>query len=407
MSRSFHYPLSGSLSLFVAISLVVSIPAKPLTAQLSEFDSTRFVAEDTYLAISINWRAMLERIDSDDPLVRKLLDSAEEDGGLPFGQLERIILMVSSRIDETSEFSPPPVANLLQFGDAIDSEAILRKAQENFGDSIQLSPEDYKGQLIHVGKTVDQDGVMFGGVMPAYFFPAENTLVQTDESMARQMIDGEANPGAAMELVNGLDSAAVLNLVLEEGSNLTAMPWFGMMVSPVPGVAGMDVRELVESVARLEIVASINDATPIRITLEATSEAKAEKLLKAIKTVLADAPAWLDNVLGMIAVDEARHDNELMAKGFQANRDLIGFFRTAVEKAEVARDGATIRLTVNDLERTDRIPTLIAQSLGMQMLQMEELMSQFSDDLDMPMGAIEAGEVIEEGIDDDKKSDKK
>lgn len=344
----------------------------PLAAQLSEFETTRFVPAETFIALSINMESILGKVDAGDPLIRKLLDSGTTSTGFNLGNLERLMFLVSAERSAEREFEMPALM-LMRFTSEVDSAAILGKADSE--EYLQYETSEYNGQQIHSGRYVFDSGVHSG---PTLFFPDEYTVVQGDAGVIRQMIDGESEMSSGMDLVNNLDPEAELQLVIEGGSGLQS---FSMETLEIMMPGASQFSELVYGLRHLEVLASYQEEIPVSITIEMKSEALANQVMGLLNAGRLAAPGALEGLSGELDKEMSRFadrvDSDLMARGVGAVEELLALGKTALEKLNVQQDGATIVISVPEIEGLEQLPQLTGMSMGMSVVAAEAMMAQY------------------------------
>ena len=98
----------GLTGLFLSVCLLALLAQSQ--AQLSEFEFARFVPGKTFAALSINMESVMQRMDKDDPLVRKFLNETKESSGMDFSQTTRVLILICGDVPDARS----PVAVLIQ-----------------------------------------------------------------------------------------------------------------------------------------------------------------------------------------------------------------------------------------------------------------------------------------------------
>ncbi len=330
-----------------------------LDAQLSEFEATRFVPARTCAAMSVNMGAVMEKIDQQDPLVRKFLDAARESSGIEFARMSRLLVMMPVRNDGDSDLYMP-VAILMQQSDEFDSAAFIQTNQ--LPDIFQFEIEKYKGLDIYVGTYQTPAGATEKG--PSFFFPAANIVVQSDVNIIRQMIDGESEISDGKELVNNLDPNVEIHLLVNDGSALQQLD------------AGEGLMGLAAGLRHLEIVGSYDRDPPVQATIEMATNAHVVELTQLINTLRVAIPGMLAGWETELDKRAGETDNPLEAAGLQTCRDLIALGNTALQNMTIERADVTLHISIGNVAGLEQLPTLLGQMMGMQIVEMEMLEEQ-------------------------------
>ncbi len=341
----------------------LALRGSDLTAQLSEFETTRYVPAETIAAVTINMRTIIEQMNLEDPLVRKFLDVGEEKGGMDYSKLNRILVMFSPRDEEHTAFGPP-AAMLIQFNEPFDYREFM---EHNASDYLDFEIEDYEGHEIHVGRFTYEGAAGDG---PGYFFPEDDTIVQGTRKVIQQMIDGETADSPGMELVNNLDHDAEIHVVVEDGSQIAEM------LGLPPGLNDLGVNELAEGLRRLEFIASYDQQPPVQLTIEMNTVDQANQVIGLINAGRVAAPGALDGMEDGLDEQAERGGPELQDEAIQVLRDLIVLGNSALREMKIERNEATIRITLGQIEGLEKLPQLFGQAMGAMMLGTEAMLAE-------------------------------
>ncbi len=344
--------------LLLAFGLTVAIHSATV-AQQSEFQATRFVPVDTCAVISVNMKSILQKMDCDDPLVKKFLDSSEEATGMNFARIDRIITMVSSRASKDPNDPGIPSATLTQYLDDVDPATLVVKNE--LANSCTFQPEQYNEQEIYVGSY--STPISGGLTNPVLFFPDSRVVIHGDANMIRQMIDGESALSAGMELVNNIDHKAELHMVFEDGRHLTRL----LGVAGESVAAGM--ADMLNGLKRLEIIGDFQRDPPLQITIEMDTPEQAAQLIGLVNAGRLMLPGVFDRLEDQLDLPPVDADDELATLSRHTMRDVISLGRSLVNELHQASDGGTVTISLPQCEGLDQLPQLGGQVLGAMVVQ--------------------------------------
>jgi len=342
MSLSIYVPSCLTGALVVVGSCFLS--TANLNAQAPESRSTRFVPASTYAAMSLNMRAILKRVDLDDPLIAMLSQLPHIDTGfLDDPRLARSVTMFPSRVEENAH-PASPCGVLMQYEAPATPKAFFNRMR--LSKYSQFTKEDYKAQQIHVRRW--SQGIRKGRESKVvWFFPEENVVASGTRHVVQQMIDGDSAKSGGKEVVSSLNPKAELHFILEGNDKVGARMMASMFghFDPLPA---RPFGEALQDAKRAEVLFSYAEKVPIQVTIEMKDAESMDRLMELIKVGVAEAPGILD------ALEE--HEIPREEKAQPPFRELIALGRTAVQELKVERDGTTLRMTLGHVAGLEKLP---------------------------------------------------
>jgi hypothetical protein len=321
-------------------------------AETPEAKPTRFVPADTYAAMSLNMRAILEKVDLDDPLLVQLRQLSHLNSAfLVIPKLERTVLLFPSQVEKNSRPTSPRGA-LMQFRATISPKAFFDMMPDS--KYFESKHKDYKGQQIHVRRW--SQGIRKGRESKVvWFFPEENVVASGTRHVVRQMIDGESSKSDGKELISTLDPKAELHFILKGNDKIDVR----MLASVFGHFEFLPARlfgEAMQSAKRAEFLFSYAEKVPVQVTIEMKTDEDMDRLMEQIKVGRAAAPEILD----LAEQHEIPREKQVQPPF----RELIALGRTAVKEMKMKRDAATLRITLDHVDGLEKLPQLYMTCLG-------------------------------------------
>lgn len=376
---------------FVLIDL--SMSAIRLSAQMSEFETSRFVARQTSVAVSLNVPELLKHVDHNDAFIKKLIEGMQFDGAT-LDNCQRVLLMISSDRSEAEHEYDTPGGYLVQYDCDLDRDVFLKHyfSQSPFSNSSPaIVPVEYQGQTTYYAKYGEDDD--FSSDI-AIFFPAGNMVVAGSASMIRQMIDGESDESRGMILVNNLDSEVDFHLIVDDGAQLANDPMLSALYSGFMPNSG-----LIRNIKRLEIVADLDSDNGITATVQMNSAESAAQIEETLHALLQAAPATLEMMDASIAELASDENDKAIAVVW---KKFVALGKESLDACAVTRDDKVVELKTQNVTGLRELPQLIGQVIGYQQIQMEKWMQEMDE---FPEGIIEIDAIpaVEKA---DRKNDK-
>ena len=365
-------------SAFVLLCLLVS--TNRLSAQISEFESTRFIAQETYVALSLNVPELLKHVDRNDSFIKKFIEGVKIDNAT-IDNCQRLLVMLSTDRSASEHDFDSPGAYLIQYDCDLDRDAFMKHYFNHtpFANSTPtIVPVEHQGQTIYSAKY--DEGNFSSNV--AIFFPAENIVVAGTASMMRQMIEGESADSPGMGLVNSLDSEVDFHLLIGDGAQLANDPMFSQMLLwylPNP--------EIIQAIKRLEIIADLDSEQGITATVQMNSVESAAQMEETLNALLQAAPGTLD-VLDASIAELASDENDKAINVVW--KKFVALGKESLGACTVARDDRVVELKIQNVKGLRELPQMIGQVISYQHIQMEKWILEMDD---IPDGVIEIDDV--------------
>lgn len=389
-------------ALLVGVCCALPIAAN---AQLSESEVTQYVPAEAFLVLSMNMETVMQKVDPDGKILKQYRER-DRFSSIDFTETSQYLMIVTGGVEPENEYDLPALM-ITRYGETLQPEAYNKHASEQgFGLTMTYESEAYKDHEIYLGSYEQADGTIVMGSTSAHFFPGDNLVAAGTESVIKAVIDSLGDDSPGQELAGNLNMDAELHLLIDDGNNIVKAPFFEMMLGELtqelglPG--GVDARELLESLERLELIVDSSQMVPVQATIEMKSEGSAEKVEELIRTGLQAAPGLL--MMGESALDDAiENEQEEIAPVGDLMKRLVALGKTAVEDIQVERNGGTIQIQLGNIDGLDQLPQDAITLGAWQSLQMEKRMENFQTlDIGLDEAPVEAIEIEDDG---DKKSD--
>ena len=337
-----HFP--GYLTNVMVIVGSCLMSLSHLQAQPRESEPPQLVPASTYAAMSLNMRAILKKVDLDDPLIVGLRQvSNVETGFLDDPKLQRTVVLFSSQLDEDSH-SGSSSGVLSQFEAPISPQAYFDRMRVS--KYYEFTREDYRGQQIHVPR-LSKGKRTLREPSNVWLFPEQNAVASGPRHVVEQMIDGKSSTSEGKDLVSKLDPKAEMHFILESNKVISPRVLASTLgrFDPLPARL---LADALQNAKRIEVLLNYADEVPVQVTIEMKDGPSMDGLMEQIKGLLAEASGILDSL--------EEHEIPREAAVQPPFLELIALGRTAVKELKLERDGTTIRLTLGDVKGLEKLP---------------------------------------------------
>ena len=252
----------------VAALMVVACLGNSLVAQSKESISTKYIAKDSFMVISLQPSKIASCADQKSETTKYVLDSIKKFSGLEVKKLDQIVMQMGA--GEDIEDENESVIITFQFSEDVDADAISKK----LGKEFDLEKTDKDGKPLYKPGNDDE---------PCLYFPNKKTLIMCLEGRLDAAIKGGKNnfTKTAKKLTTSDHIGIAFDL-----SNKDQKEFLDEMLEDLPlSEMGVD-SELVKNVKSGEIHINLKSDAPMTAKMVCKDSKSAEAIVKAGKAAL-------------------------------------------------------------------------------------------------------------------------
>jgi prefoldin subunit 5 len=334
------------LAAVLAVVFGCGLSVTRLDAQSNDPISTKYIASDAFLIISVSPSGIADCADKKSETTDYVLKSIKKFTSIDVKKMDQVIVQMGAGDDKSEvEDVEDGLGIVMRFSEKIDVEEMVGKIGQNF----ELEKTELDGKIYYEPQ---------GEGNPGLFFPDDKTMIMAEPDRIKILKDAGGGMSNVNQLAKKLTTADHLGIVIDLGDKDSREKRQEMLDEMLSGMdfdeLGID-EDIINELDSAVIRVNLNSDTPVNVTVNCKDATTAGKIVEGSKKVIETMKEKLEE-----AEEELANAPAEMA---ETAEKILELANDALENTKVTSSGSTVNVKIEKKGGMTAVVDAVAKGL--------------------------------------------